>query len=136
MGVRGRRHLPGPDGRGGLLGDTRTLTGWGTAFADFDLDGRLDLVAANGHIRREPSQVYPYENPPILFHNRGRGRFANVNATAGDYFRTSSIGRGLACGDLDDDGDPDIVVVHHHAPSVILWNESPRHGNRLTIRLK
>ncbi len=120
----------------GLLADTRNLTGWGTVFADFDLDGKLDMVATNGHIRREPSQVYPYENPPILFHNRGRGRFANVGATAGQYFRSVRIGRGLACGDLDDDGDLDLVIVHHDAPSVVLWNETRRRGNWLMVRLR
>jgi hypothetical protein len=118
----------------GLAADTRNLTGWGTSFADFDLDGRLDLVATNGHIRREPSQVYVYENPPILWHNRGGGRLMNVTAQAGDYFRGLRIGRGLACGDLDDDGDLDLVIVHHHAASVILWNESERRGHWMIVK--
>jgi hypothetical protein len=139
-----RAHVgPGPDAtyqdqtaEAGLLVDTRPLTGWGTVFADFDLDGRLDLVATNGHIRREPNLLYPHDNPPILFRNRGRGRFANVSATAGGYFRSLHMGRGLACGDLDDDGDPDLVVVQYHAPSVILWNETPRRGNWLMVKLR
>src|SRR5207248_3336867 len=93
----------------GLAVDSRPLTGWGTVLADFDLDGLLHLVATNGHIRREPAQRYPYENPPILWRNTAAGRFANVTAEAGDYFRALHQGRGLACGDLDDDGDLDLV---------------------------
>jgi enediyne biosynthesis protein E4 len=119
-----------------LAVDTRNLTGWGTVFADFDLDGRLDLVATNGHIRREPSQVYVYDNPPILWHNPGGGRFTNVTAQAGDYFRELHMGRGLACGDLDDDGDLDLVIVHHHAPSVVLWNESDRRRHWLIVKVR
>jgi enediyne biosynthesis protein E4 len=122
-------------GEAGLAIDTRPLTGWGTVLADLDLDGHLDLVATNGHIRREPSQIYPYQNPPIIWRNEGSGRFANVTTGAGAYFQALHMGRGLACGDLDGDGDLDLVIVHHHAPSVVLWNESPRKGSFLVVNL-
>ena len=76
----------------GLAVDSKPLTGWGVAFADFDLDGAPDLIATNGHIRREPSQRYVYENPPILWRNAANGRFTNVTATAGPYFSALHAG--------------------------------------------
>ncbi len=137
--------LTGPDGgilyqdrtnEAGLAIDSRPLTGWGTVLADLDLDGHLDLMATNGHIRREPTQRYIYENPPIIWRNLGDGRFANVTRSAGAYFQELHMGRGLACGDLDGDGDLDLVVVHHHAPSVVLWNETARQGSYLIVRFQ
>ena len=120
----------------GLGVDSRPFTGWGTAMVDFDHDGHLDLIVTNGHIRPERNQVYRYENPPILWLNQGNGRFRNVTGQAGEYCRSLHQGRGLAAGDLDGDGDLDLVIVHFHAPSVILWNESASRGASMILELQ
>ena len=78
----------------GLVLDSRPTTGWGIADADFDADGRLDVIITNGQIRKEHGQAYPYENPPILWRNLGLNRFQNVIGTAGDYFKKLHQGRG------------------------------------------
>ncbi len=120
----------------GLVRASRPVTGWGLALADFDDDGDLDLIQANGHLRREPEQPFVYENPPLLWRNDGKGRFADVSAGAGEYFGKKWVGRGLAVGDLDNDGDVDAVVVHHHGPATILWNETVRAGHHgLNLKL-
>jgi hypothetical protein len=118
----------------GLAVDSRQYTGWGTVFADFDQDGMADLVVANGHIRPEPGQAMAYENAPLLWHNR-QGRFWNVSALAGPYFKAAHMARGLATGDLDGDRDLDLVVVHHFKNSVVLWNETAHQGSSLLVEL-
>jgi hypothetical protein len=120
----------------GLGIDSLPYTGWGTVLADFDQDGQVDLIVTNGHIRKEQLQTYVYENPPILWRNVRNGRFRNATAGAGAYFQQLHLGRGLACGDLDGDGDLDVVIVHHNAPSVVLWNETPNTGNWLIVDLE
>jgi hypothetical protein len=120
----------------GLGGGSTPYTGWGIALADFDLDGRLDLIVTNGQIRREPGQSFPYENPPILWRGVPGGRFVEVTRQAGPYFTSLHMGRGLAAADLDDDGGVDLVITHHHRPAVVLWNESPRAGSWLRLDLR
>ena len=91
------------------------FTGFGTAFLDYDNDGWLDLVAANGEVKviealRSQSDPYPLHQRKQLFHNLGNGRFDESTRKGGPAFALSEVGRGLAVGDLNNDGAIDFVV--------------------------
>jgi hypothetical protein len=121
--------------RAGLIDTTKPLTGWGVVLEDFDRDGRLDLMTANGHIRPEPAQTYEWACPTKMFMGLDKARFEDVSARSGPYFQTPHLGRGLAVADLDDDGRLDAVIVHYEEPSVILWNETNLVGQSIRFEL-
>jgi len=120
-------------GPAGIATSTFTRMGWGTAFLDADLDGRLDLVVANGHIfpdvDRFPALAETFAQASQLLLNQG-GTFRDVSAGAGAGLQKPRVSRGLAVGDLDDDGDPDVVLSNMDAPPALLENRQ-RTGHRL-----
>jgi enediyne biosynthesis protein E4 len=123
----------------GLASDTMPWVGWGTALADFDNDGWPDCFTANGHVdnnRRQIGQPVDYEEIPLLFHNDQGKRFRLATRDAGPYFDTRHVARGAAFGDLDNDGDIDIVVNHKDGPGALLRNDtkSKNHWVRFTLQ--
>ena len=100
--------------------------GWGVGFVDYDLDGWQDLFAVNGHAIRFPTKI-DRRQLPILMRNTN-GRFTDVTRSGGAYFRGPHNARGLALGDLDNDGRVDAVVSHLNEPVVILRNVAPVEG--------
>ncbi len=122
----------------GLAHTSLAFTGFGTEFFDYDQDGRLDLFSANGAVRNLESardRPYPYDQRNQLFHNQGDSRFLDVTETAGPAFQLSEVSRGAALGDVDGDGDLDVLVGNNRGPARLLLNEAAA-GNWLQIELR
>ncbi len=121
------------------LNDTFADLSWGVKFADLDQDGWVDLVIANGHIYPEadahPELGTSFRQRNSVYRNTGRGRFENVTAHAGPGFGVVESSRGLALGDLDGDGDLDLVVTNLDAPAQVLRNDTSSAGAWLQLRL-
>ena len=115
------------------------FTGFGARFLDYDNDGWLDLVVANGAVRRSRRQAqqgdaFPLRQRNHLFRNE-RGRFADVTDQAGPAFAGLNVGRGVATGDLDNDGDVDLVIFHNSGPVQVLLNDVGQRQHWLGIRV-
>ncbi len=116
----------------GVGGPSKTTLGFGCGFADLDLDGRLDLIIANGHIDDTVRNIrgnVGYAQPPHLFLNIGKGKFQDVVSTSGGDFAAPRVGRGLAFADFDRDGDVDLLLTTNNGPAYLFRNDL-ENGNR------
>lgn len=121
----------------GIGGMTLLHSGWGIKFFDYDNDGRKDLLVAQGHDLDTVELNYPqlhYKEPPLLAYNTGKG-FVDVSAQAGDIFHQRWVGRGLAVGDIDNDGRVDAVFTTNGGPAYVLRNETPTDNHWITLLL-
>jgi hypothetical protein len=122
----------------GVGAASRSRLGFGCVFADLDLDGRLDLIVANGHIDDTVRNIrghVGYAQPPLLFHNQGDGRFRDVAAAVGGGFAQPKVGRGLAYGDFDRDGDVDVLMTTNSGPALLFRNDQTGGNRSLRFRL-
>ncbi len=114
----------------GLGAVGQQFVGFGTAFVDLQNDGWLDLVIVNGHVLRHPVGA-PFLQKPLLFQNvasRGRRFFEEISYRGGAFFATPALGRGLAIGDLDNDGWSDFVVSHSNQAVTLLRNVASQYA--------
>ena len=128
--------------RAGLSGPSLAYTGWGTGFFDYDHDGDLDLAWVNGRVGRGPRLVEhnardywdDYAEPNALFENQGRRRFRDVSSQAGTFCSDIENSRGLAFGDVDNDGDLDLLLSNTGGRARLLRNEAVKKGHWLMLR--
>jgi hypothetical protein len=124
----------------GLAPATLADTGFGAAWLDADNDGRLDILSVNGTIIAIDAQVrandpFPRRQRPRLFRNVAEGRFEDVSDKAGAVFSTLAAGRGAAFGDIDNDGDIDVVTGNAAGPSRLLLNVIGQRAHWIGLRV-
>ena len=115
----------------------RSLT-FGAFFFDYDLDGRLDIFAANGHVSDDITKVQPtvqYAQPPHLFHNAGQGKFEDVSTKVGGALLQPVVGRGAAYLDFDNDGDLDLLITANNGAARLLRNDNGNQNDVLRMKL-
>ncbi len=119
------------------LGLYTQYLGWGTMFLDFDNDGWPDLILANGHVYPEVDSQHlgsSYKEPRILYHNNGDGTFSDISASGGSGITTPASSRGLAVGDLWNDGQMSVVVSNMNAPASLLVNQVRTANHWIALR--
>jgi hypothetical protein len=124
----------------GLANPSFPSTGFGTAWLDYDNDGWLDTLAVNGAVTLIESQVEAGEKHPLrqhnqLFQNQGDGRYREVTEEAGSAFAASRVSRGAAFGDIDNDGDTDVVIANNMGTARVLQNATGQGAGWLGLRL-
>ena len=119
----------------GLTAASRRLLGFGAAFVDVNNDGNLDYISANGYIEDLRPRL-PYGMRVQLLLNDGRGRLIDPRPSGGDALGVERVGRGLAVGDLDDDGRIDAIVVDQTGPVAYLHNQTDRVGRCVVVKLE
>jgi hypothetical protein len=124
----------------GLRFATLPYTGFGAAWFDFDNDGWLDILTVNGAVmgieaNGRTNDPFPFSQLKQLFRNLGTGQFEDVTKRAGAVFQQSTVGRGAAFGDLDNDGDVDVVVGNTNGPVELLINEIGTRNHWVGLRV-
>ena len=118
----------------------RRFTGFGTLFFDYDNDGWLDLLVVNGAVQLLPDLMrkgdpYPLGQLNQLFHNTGKGSFVEVIDQAGPSFQLLEVSRGAAFGDVDNDGDTDVLITNNNGPARLLLNQVGNKNHWLGLRV-
>ena len=121
----------------GIASSSASSLTFSAFFFDYDLDGLPDIFAANGHVADDVSVVQPtihYAEPPLLFHNKGHGKFDDVTDRVGTALRQPVVGRGAAYLDFDNDGDLDLVLTTSNGPAKLLRNDNGNQNDMLRIK--
>jgi len=125
--------------RNGVAHATQLLSGWGMKYFDYDNDGTVDLILANGHpddMIDKYSMNVKYREPLLLFHHGDDGRLHDVSDIAGPVFQKYFAARGLAAGDFDNDGALDVLIGINGAAPLLLKNNAARGNNWLGLKLE